>query len=277
MVQPVFRFAPSPNGRLHLGHAYSALLNEKMARESGGRLLLRIEDIDTERCTDEHIDAALSDLKSLGITFETPVLRQSHRMAAYREAIAQLMEMNLLYVCTCTRKTLVEFAAAHPESPQDPEGQALYPGTCRRVAHMFVRDSALRLRMAEAVKKATDMAGPLQWSEKGEPQTAQPEQWGDVIIARKGIGTSYHLSVVVDDAFQGVTDIVRGEDLFAATAIHRVLQVLLGLPEPRYHHHALIRHDSGRKLAKSKGDESLADLRAAGVTAELIRAEFGFA
>lgn len=277
MDQPVFRFAPSPNGRLHLGHAYSALLNEKMARESGGRLLLRIEDIDTERCTDEHIDAALSDLKWLGITFETPVLRQSRRMAAYREAIAQLMEMNLLYVCNCTRKTLAEFATAHPKSPRDPEGQARYPGTCRRVAHMFARDSALRLRMAEAVQKATDMAGPLQWSEKGEAQTALPEQWGDVIIARKGIGTSYHLSVVIDDAWQGVTDIVRGEDLFAATSIHRLLQVLLDLPEPRYHHHALIRHDSGRKLAKSKGDESLADLRAAGVTPEAIRAELGFA
>lgn len=273
MAPPVFRFAPSPNGRLHLGHAYSALLNARMARESGGRLLLRIEDIDGERCTPENIDAAIADLAWLGLPFEKPVLQQSRRMAAYREAIATLMEMDLLYVCTCTRKELAAFSDASPQAPRDPEGQALYPGTCRRVAHMFSAGSALRLRMAEAAARA----GSLSWTEKGEPVTARPECWGDVIIARKGIGTSYHLSVVVDDAFQGVTDIVRGEDLREQTSIHRLLQVLLGLPEPRYHHHDLIRHDSGRKLAKSRGDESLADLRAAGVSADQIRMLLGFA
>ena len=273
MQPPVFRFAPSPNGRLHLGHAYSALLNERLAREAGGRLLLRIEDIDRERCTPENIRAAIDDLAWLGIAFETPVLHQSRRMAAYREAIVTLMEMDLLYVCTCTRKDLAAFADANPSAPRDPEGQPVYPGTCRRVAHMFSADSALRLRMSEAIART----GPLTWNEKGESVSAHPEHWGDVIIARKGIGTSYHLSVVIDDAFQDVTDVVRGDDLREQTAIHRVLQTLLGLPAPRYHHHDLIRHDTGRKLAKSKGDESLADLRAAGATAQEIRTLLGFA
>lgn len=277
MGPPVFRFAPSPNGRLHLGHAYSALLNQQMAAAAGGRLLLRIEDIDQERCTPAHVVAALDDLRWLGLSFEEPVLRQSSRLAAYREAIARLMEMNVLYVCTCSRKRLAEEAAAQPAAARDPEGQMLYPGTCRRVAHMLTRDSALRLRMAEAVQLAHARAGPLTWQEKGTTVAADPAAWGDVILARKGIGTSYHLAVVIDDAFQGVTDIVRGEDLFAATAIHRLLQVLLGLPAPRYHHHHLIRHDSGRKLAKSKGDESLADLRASGMGARDVRGLLGFA
>lgn len=278
MVQPVFRFAPSPNGKLHLGHAYSALLNERMARKAGGRLLVRIEDIDKERCTSTHVQAALEDLRWLGLDFENDVLFQSQRMADYLDAVARLMEMGLLYVCTCSRKTLADYASEHPGLRQDPEGQPLYPGTCRRIAHMFSSDSALRLMMDEALHRAGPAAGaPLSWIEKGVREPAAPALWGDVIIARRGIGTSYHLSVVVDDAFQGVTDIVRGEDLREQTAIHRVLQVLLGLPEPRYHHHPLIRHDSGRKLAKSKGDTSLADLRDAGVSPGEIRRDLGFA
>jgi glutamyl-Q tRNA(Asp) synthetase len=276
MGQPVFRFAPSPNGRLHLGHAYSALLNADMARAQGGRFLVRIEDIDTERCTPEHIANALDDLRWLELPFEEPVLQQSQRMAAYRNAIAQLMEMGLLYVCTCTRRHLSERASAQATAPRDPEGQMIYPGTCRRIAHMFTAESALRLDMDKALRRARNVADPLAWIEKGEHRHADPAVWGDVVIARKGIGTSYHLSVVVDDAFQKVTDVVRGEDLFEATSIHRLLQVLLRLPEPRYHHHALIRHDSGRKLAKSHGDESLADLRAAGVSPAMIRGQLGF-
>lgn len=276
MTQPVFRFAPSPNGRLHLGHAYSALLNERMAREADGRLLLRIEDIDEERCSPQHIQHARSDLDWVGLRFEEPVLLQSTRMTAYREAIVQLMGMEVLYVCTCSRKTLADDASIQRDPVRDPEGQALYPGTCRRIAHDFHRDSALRLHMARALQMARTMAGPLSWCEKGTRREADPSRWGDVIIARKSIGTSYHLSVVIDDAWQGVTDVVRGEDLIEATAIHRLLQVLLGLPEPRYHHHALLRHDSGRKLAKSKGDESLADLRAGGLLPSDIRASLGF-
>lgn len=277
MPQPVFRFAPSPNGRLHLGHAYSALLNERLAKESGGRLLLRIEDIDRERCTAENVARAMEDLRWLGIAFEEPVLHQSSRMPEYRDAVVQLMELGLLYVCTCTRKKLADHAALHPEVARDPEAQPLYPGTCRRIAHPFSKESILRLDMQKALQVCGARTGALAWREKGGTRPADPSAWGDVIIARKGIGTSYHLAVVVDDAWQGVTDVVRGEDLLEATAIHRLLQVLLGLPEPRYHHHALIRHGSGRKLAKSKGDESLADLRAAGVTPAEIRATLGFA
>lgn len=277
MHQPVFRFAPSPNGRLHLGHAYSALLNERMAMESGGRLLLRIEDIDRERCTAENVARARDDLRWLGIAFEEPVLHQSSRMPEYRDAVARLMQLGLLYVCTCSRKTLAHHASRHPEAARDPEGQPLYPGICRRIAHAFNKDSILRLDVQRALQVSGERIGALAWSEKGSTRPADPSRWGDVIIARKGIGTSYHLAVVVDDAWQGVTDVVRGEDLLEATAIHRLLQVLLGLPEPRYHHHALIRHGSGRKLAKSKGDESLADLRAGGTTAAAIRAALGFA
>ncbi|MFO1032706.1 MAG: tRNA glutamyl-Q(34) synthetase GluQRS [Hyphomicrobiales bacterium] len=271
MSVPVFRFAPSPNGRLHLGHAYSALLNEELARKAGGRFLVRMEDIDSERCTPENCAACLEDLKWLGLAFEEPVLFQSTRMAAYRTAMARLMELGLLYVCTCSRQQVAATAGA----ARDPDGQPLYAGTCRRVARVFNRDSALRLDMAKAFAMAT-AAGPLSGIEAGERIALDPRPWGDVILARKAIGTSYHLSVVVDDADQGVTDVVRGEDLKQATAIHRLLQVLLGLPEPRYLHHGLLRHDSGRKLAKSKGDESLADLRAAVITADAIRESLGF-
>lgn len=273
MTAPVFRFAPSPNGKLHLGHAYSALLNAQMARRTHGHFLVRIEDIDQQRCKPQHVAEALADLRWLGLDFEEPVLLQSSRLADYRDAIATLMDLNLLYVCTCTRQQLNSRKA----SQIDPEGQPVYPGACRRIAHQLASTSALRLRMDEAIALAEKMSGsPLAWREKGEQHRADPAAWGDVIIARKNIGTSYHLSVVVDDAAQGVTHVVRGEDLLQATAIHRVLQVLLGLPEPDYHHHTLLRHESGRKLAKSKADESLADLREKGVSAAAVRASLGF-
>ncbi len=272
MTRPVFRFAPSPNGKLHLGHAYSALLNQKMATEAGGRLLLRMEDIDHLRCTRENCAAALADLRWLGITFEEPVLYQNERLPAYRTAIARLMDRGLLYVCTCTRKQL----SAIKSTAHDPEGQSLYPGTCRSKARVFDRNACLRLDLAKATSLAQMRGGSITWLEKDERVAADARAWGDVVIARKQIGTSYHLSVVVDDAEQGVTDIVRGEDLLHATAIHRLLQVLLGLPVPRYHHHALIRHDTGCKLSKSKADTSLDGLRREGTTAQDIRRMLGF-
>jgi glutamyl-Q tRNA(Asp) synthetase len=271
MPRPIFRFAPSPNGRLHLGHAYSALLNEDMANAAAGRLLVRIEDIDTERCTPAKSAACLDDLHWLGLSFEEPVLYQSRNGAAYREAIARLAALGLLYVCTCARSDHL----ASGSTPRDPDGQPHYPGTCRNKAHSFSRESALRIDMARATALARTR-GELSCMEKGEVRKLDPTVWGDVIVARKHIGTSYHLAVTVDDAAQGVTDVVRGEDLLQATSIHRLLQLLLELPNPRYHHHPLLRHETGRKLAKSKGDESLADLRAQGVTPADIRTLLGF-
>jgi glutamyl-Q tRNA(Asp) synthetase len=270
MRQPVFRFAPSPNGRLHLGHAYSALLNEKLARENGGRLLLRIEDIDTARCTEGLVQHVLADLAWLGIAFEQPVRRQSQHMSDYRAALAKLEAMGLLYACSCTRS---ELGAAEPGSLIDPEGQPLYPQTCRLNGARTDRPTALRLKMDAALARLTE---PLFMREDEGDIIVDASEWGDVILARKDIGTSYHLAVTVDDALQGITHIVRGEDMRAATSIHRLIQELLTLPHPIYHHHALIMHDATRKLAKSKGDPSLADLRADGVTAREIRAQLGF-
>lgn len=258
MSQHVFRFAPSPNGRLHLGHAYSALLNEKMAREARGRLLLRLEDIDTTRCTDALVQACVDDLDWLGIAFEPHPRRQSRHMQDYRKALDQLQAMGLLYPCTCTRSDLARLK----DRPRDPDGQPLYDGHCR-IHGTGTSPAALRLDMA----KATALAGPLQ---------RDPSIWGDVILARKDIGTSYHISVVVDDALQGVTHVVRGKDLEHATSIHLLLQALLGLPHPAYHHHDLIRHETGRKLAKSAADTSLAELRQQGATPGDIRRLLGF-
>ena len=267
MAQPVFRFAPSPNGRLHLGHAYSALLNEKMAQLSGARLLLRIEDIDTARCKPEFISAAIGDLQWLGIEFETPVRVQSQHMDDYQAALNKLDAMNLLYPCICTRKQLTKKG-----SPlTDPEGQPIYPQTCRRLPPKA--GTALRLKMDEAVSRLKE---PLFKHEDDGDWIVDPTEWGDVILARKDIGTTYHLSVVVDDALQGVTHIVRGDDMKAATSIHRLLQELLGLPHPNYHHHQLLLHETGRKLSKSDNDKSIAELRDDGWTASKIRQELGF-
>jgi glutamyl-Q tRNA(Asp) synthetase len=264
-----FRFAPSPNGRLHLGHALSALHNASMAHDSGGEFLVRIEDIDAVRCTPENISAAIADLHWLGLDFAPP-LYQSTRHAAYADALALLQNRGLLYACTCTRTDL----AQNPSPTLDPDGQPHYAGTCRNLRR-DARGAALRLDMAMA--KAMAGIEHVTWMDKGEVASADPGQWGDVILARKDIGTSYHLSVVVDDAFQGISHVVRGQDLFQATSIHRLLQILLGLPEPQYHHHALVQAPDGRKLAKSKGDESLADLRARGWTAPQVRHHLGFA
>jgi glutamyl-Q tRNA(Asp) synthetase len=278
MSPPVFRFAPSPNGRLHLGHAFSALLNEKMAREEGGRFLLRIEDIDIQRCTPELTSAMLADLAWLGLRWEEPVLLQSDHMADYAQAQQRLKDMGLLYPCFCSRQDIAR--AVSTDAQRDPEGQPLYPGTCRRLSE-GERNSRLALGVPHAwridMKKAVV---PLSFIELSSGQSvradADPESWGDVVLIRKDIATSYHIAVSVDDARQGVTHVVRGRDLFRATAIHRLLQHLLALPEPAYFHHKLIDDDQGRKLSKSLGSRSLADLRAEGVAPQDVRQALGF-
>ncbi len=287
MPQAVFRFAPSPNGRLHLGHAYSALLNAELARRAGGRLLLRIEDIDRTRSSAAFERAILDDLAWLGIRHEEPVRRQSEHFADYAAALTRLRDMGLIYPAFLSRGEIGRIVAAAEASgkawPRDPDGSPLYPGTDRDLPEKAAaariaagEPYALRLRMDEAARRA----GPLTWREGGAGQpvvgvAADPLTWGDVIIARKEIPTSYHLSVVVDDALQGVTRVVRGEDLRAATAVHRLLQTLLGLPEPVYLHHRLIRDENGRKLSKSERDTGLAALRESGLTPADVRALVG--
>jgi glutamyl-Q tRNA(Asp) synthetase len=271
MVQPVFRFAPSPNGRLHLGHAFSALLNEKLALESGGRLLLRMEDIDTTRCHPEFVKAAQTDLDWLGIMFEKPVRIQSQHMADYGTALQKLQAMNLLYSCTCSRQ--LKNNAAINLALTDPEGVPLYPQTCRIRGAKPGEPHALRLKMDEAMARLSE---PLFKRESDGDWIVDPTEWGDVTLARKDIGTSYHLSVVVDDAIQGVTHIVRGRDMEASTSIHRLLQEMLKLPHPTYHHHDLVMHEAGRKLSKSDADKSLAELRAEGKNPGQIRKLLGF-
>jgi glutamyl-Q tRNA(Asp) synthetase len=281
---PVFRFAPSPNGFLHLGHARSALLNFDLARQSGGRLLLRIEDIDATRCRPEYEQAIYDDLAWLGIAWEEPVRRQSEHLALYREAADRLMRDGLLYPAFESRAEIARLVDAKDRTgpwPRDPDGAPVYPGTGRRLS-VAERDRktvsgapyALRLDMTEAAARA----GILSWTEQGagpdgETGTvpARPEQWGDVILARKDTPTSYHLSVVIDDALQGVTHIVRGQDLFWATGVHRLLQELLGLPQPIYRHHALVLDEAGQKLSKSTRSTALRDLRAGGTTPAGVR------
>jgi glutamyl-Q tRNA(Asp) synthetase len=262
--QPVFRFAPSPYGRMHLGNAYSALLNERMAREAGGRLLLRIEDTDQTRARPEFVQGIFEDMQWLGIAFETPVRIQSEHMDDYRAALARLDAMGLLYKCSCTRSQL---AARRGKS--DPDGAPLYPQTCRGTGAKEAEPFSLRLKMDEATARLSE---PLTLD--GMP--ADPSVWGDVVLARKDTGASYHLAVVVDDALQRVTHVVRGRDVEAATSVHLLLQKLLGFPHPHYHHHDLIMHDGQRKLSKSHEDQSLKELRAKGMTAAEVRRMLGF-
>jgi glutamyl-Q tRNA(Asp) synthetase len=279
----IFRFAPSPNGYLHLGHAYSALLNGNMARESGGRLLLRIEDIDIARCRPEYERAIYEDLAWIGFKWEEPVRRQREHLADYAQALDSLRARGLIYPCFCTRSDILRAIAGRPDWPRDPDGSPLYPGTCRqlnaaeRAARFALHErAAWRLDM----EKAIGAAGLATWSEHHTRNSlrevaAEPQQWGDVVLARRDLGTSYHISVVVDDAKQGVTDVVRGKDLFASTSAHRVLQELLELPEPRYHHHDLITDASGHKLSKSRGSPTLRELRAEGMMPENVRRAVG--
>ena len=284
MPPPVFRFAPSPNGYLHLGHAFSALLNFELARASGAKFLLRIEDIDATRCRPEFEAAIYEDLAWLGLTWEAPVRRQSEHITSYAAAIRTLEAQSLLYPSFESRGEIDRLVAAREAKaawPRDPDGTPLYPGDAktlsaderaRRVA--AGEPFALRLDMEKAMARA----GALSWNESGagpEQETgsvaAKPHAWGDVILARKETPTSYHLSVVVDDALQGITQVVRGQDLFWSTSVHRLLQSLLGLPAPAYHHHRLILDDEGRKLAKSTHATGLRQLRAAGATPADIR------
>lgn len=281
--RPTFRFAPSPNGLLHLGHARSALLNARMARAVGGRLLLRIEDIDATRCRPEYEAAIYDDLSWLGLDWERPVRRQSEHFADYASALARLEAMGLVYASFESRGDIRRALDGRPDWPRDPDGAPLSPFARaavseaeRRVRREAGEPYALRLDMARAVERATRLAGPLHWREvpakggEGESIAADPLAWGDVVVARKEVPTSYHLAVVIDDALQGVTHVVRGADLKASTSVHRLLQTLLALPEPIYTHHSLLLDGQGRKLSKSIGSEGLAALRAAGVTPDEV-------
>lgn len=274
------RFAPSPNGRLHLGHAYSALLNAVIAERLGGRLSLRIEDIDPVRSRPELVAAIADDLAWLGIAFTGPVRRQSGHMADYAAVRDRLAARGLAYPCFCSRGQIRAAVAADP--PCDPDGVPHYPGTCRSLRPAEARariargePHTWRLDMARALAEVPAALAYTAFDPEGGERAvpADPARWGDAAIARRDVPTSYHLAVVHDDAGQGITHVVRGRDLEAATDLHLLLQRLLGLPSPRYHHHALILDPAGDKLAKSRGSTSLADLRAAGATLEDLRAQ----
>ncbi len=286
-AQPVLRFAPSPNGPLHLGHALSAIYGWTWAQRLGGRHLVRIEDIDPVRSSEAHIDGIFRDLAWLGVKWEEPVLRQSRHIERYETAAARLADLGVLYPCFASRREIAEASAAQ-SLPTDPDGAPLYPGlhrampaaeaaARRRRGEPFV----MRLDMPRALSIAADRlhGRPLTFVETGggvaRQITCDPARWGDVVIQRKDVPTSYHLSVVVDDACQGVTHVSRGLDLFASTDIHRLLQVLLDLPVPLYAHHHLIVDENGRKLSKSSGDTSLASLRDDGVSVLEIKRMIG--
>ncbi|MBA8881595.1 glutamyl-Q tRNA(Asp) synthetase [Phyllobacterium myrsinacearum] len=282
MTVPVFRFAPSPNGHLHLGHAYSALLNQRMAHAAAGRLLLRMEDIDRERCTPQLEATMQEDLHWLGFDWETPVRRQSEHFEVYRESLDRLIRMDLVYPAFLSRsdirREMQKVMAQGRAWPHDPDGAALYPPTDRMLTHRQRAQRmneglpfSWRLNMDRALEHVGE---PLFWQETadgGSNIAARPQDWGDVIIARKDMPTSYHLSVVIDDALQGITHVVRGKDLFQATSIHRLLQHILGLQPPAYHHHDLILDHDGQKLSKSRKDTALRALRLEGVTPGQIR------
>lgn len=293
----VTRFAPSPTGPLHLGHAYSALLASDMAAAAGGQFLLRIEDIDRSRCRTHWEDQIYDDLIWLGLTWPIPVMRQSERLSAYEGALRNLWSRGLLYPCTCNRRDIAAAAGAPQEGVplHGPDG-IIYPGTCRHVSERsgpMPTETPLRLDIAEAAaasglfRTASEAihksnffveygVGPN--GESGQIAfTAQEltDSIGDVVLSRRDMGTSYHLSVVLDDAAQGVTHVVRGQDLFEATRIHVLLQALLGLPTPVYHHHKLIRDDTGKRLAKRDDARAVAKYRAKGATVDQIRAMVG--
>lgn len=270
------RFAPSPTGRLHLGHAWSAVAAHALAREApGGRFLLRIEDIDPGRSRTEHVDAILADLAWLGIEHDGPVVFQSTRRALYADALELLKAQGLVYPCFCTRADIAREVAASASAPHGSDGP-VYPGTCRalsadvRAERLAAEPHAWRIDMARAVA----VAGPLAWHDAlAGTVTADPAAQGDVVLARKDAGVSYHLAVTVDDAAQGVTDVVRGQDLFVATHVHRLLQALLELPTPAYHHHPLLVGADGARLAKRHGAPTLESMRVAGVDGARLAAE----
>lgn len=290
MRPPVFRFAPSPNGYLHLGHALSALLNGDLARAANGRLLLRIEDIDQSRCRPDYEEAIYDDLAWLDLQWEQPVRRQSEHFDAYRDALAKLQSQGLLYASFESRGDIARMIGERGDVqswPRDPDGALIYPG--RRAAMSDAERKkrlddgepyALRLDMGAAIARI----GALIWNEAGHGPAGEsgdvialPQAWGDVTLARKDVPTSYHLSVVIDDALQGVTQVVRGQDLFWSTSVHRLLQALLDLPAPAYRHHRLMLDADGRKLSKSTQATALRALRAEGRTPADVRKMVGLA
>jgi len=287
-AQPVIRFAPTPNGRLHLGHAYAALVAYESAQVMGGRFLLRIDDIDEVRCRRDYEDAIYDDLAWLGLRWEDPVRRQSEHFSTYRAAAGRLRAGGLLYPCFASRKDIaLAIADIGADVAYDPDGAPLYPGLYRDadpddLARLMRegRPYALRLDMTHAI--AATGGGPLRYRvfepAGGEHERlARPQCWGDAIIVRKDTPASYHLATVVDDALQGITHVIRGADLKAATDLHVLLQCLLGLSTPAYHHHPLVLDETGRKLSKSAGDLSLRALREQGATPDDIRRKVGLA
>ena len=286
MTLLTFRFAPSPNGELHLGHAYSALLNQRLASAAGGRLLLRIEDIDTTRCTPQFEAGVLADLKWLGLGWEKPVRRQSEHFAEYQAVLERLIREELVYPAFMSRGEIRAFITDSEKRgrgwPRDPDGVPLYPSADkalpvrerkRRIAENA--PFAWRLDVGAAMAR---VGKDLSWAEFTDESLvatraieARPRDWGDVIVARRDVPTSYHLAVIMDDALQGVSHVVRGQDLFSATGVQRLLQEILGLPQPAYLHHRLILGPDGRKLSKSFSDTGLAALRDAGASADDVR------
>jgi glutamyl-Q tRNA(Asp) synthetase len=279
MKETVTRFAPSPTGRLHLGHAYSAFFAVEIARAAAGRFLLRIEDIDRTRCRPEFEAAILEDMAWLGLEWEEPVRRQSDHLTDYRAALDRLLDIGVVYPCFCTRKDIQREIERAGHAPHGREG-LIYPGTCRELA-----DSERRAQMASGkshamrldVGQASARCGPLYFEDRAWGRIAvDPLGDGDVVVARKDIGTSYHLSVVVDDALQGVSCVTRGKDLLDATHIHRLLQTLLDLPAPEYAHHELMVGRDGKRLAKRDKAMTLAALRQSGQTSVMVRALAGY-
>lgn len=290
MTLLTFRFAPSPNGDLHLGHAYSALLNQKLADATGGRLLLRIEDIDTTRCTPQFEAGVLADLKWLGLGWKQPVRRQSEHFAEYQAVLDRLIRDELVYPAFMSRGEIRAFITDTEERgrdwPRDPDGVPLYPAadkslTAKERKRRIAENAPFAWRLDSDAARAR-VGKDLSWAEfvdetflATRPVEARPQDWGDVIVARRDIPTSYHLAVVIDDALQGVSHIVRGQDLFSATGVQRLLQDLLGLPQPAYFHHRLILGPDGRKLSKSLGDTGLAALRNSGASPDDVRRMVG--
>lgn len=276
-MTPRTRFAPSPTGLLHLGHAFSAIIGHDRAAAAGGVFLVRIEDLDGARCRPAFEVALLEDLRWLGLGWEDPVMRQSERAAAYGAALGRLAEAGLLYPCGCTRRAVAAALSAPQEGAETPRA---YPGTCRHrpMADRRQGDS-LRLNMSRALESVGSLppfteTGPL----FGGIHSPDPEalvREGDIVLARRDAGTAYHLAVVVDDAAQGVTEVVRGADLFGSTPIQILIQRLLGLPTPAYHHHRLVRDDAGRRLAKRDDARAIRCYREDGASPADIRAMLG--
>ncbi len=282
--RPIFRFAPSPNGYLHLGHAYSALINYNTAQSMQGNFILRIEDIDTNRTREEYVKSIFDDLEWLGLTWEKEIRRQSEHFPEYKKALNILLEKGLLYKCFATRREISEAINSKnsPVYPLDPDGTPLYPQLHKHLSPAEVEDRvhngqhfAYRIDMDAALKYIADQGYPLNVKYMNSnkevlERPAEPQLWGDTILMRKDTPTSYHLSVVVDDAIQNITHVVRGQDLEAATDLHRLLQELLGLPSPIYYHHSLLLDENGQKLSKSRGSKSLNDLRKEGIQPDQI-------